>query len=389
MPWYRSGTVAITAGQTSVVGTGVNFAANARVGDAFQGPDGRWYEVANIASATVLSILPAYQGATVSAGGYGLAPMQGYVKDSADALRALVNQYGNKLAALGTTGNYDILPVAKGGTGGANQADARAGLGLGTSSTLAATVAQAIGAISLPTTSLVRVQEAVFAARALSGQYINDAAVNIDNLPGGSVGLYGTACSGTKPPAYGVGFWWIETQQTYTGGSREQRAVSYAGAATSGALLKARNWIRVSNNAGTAWGPWDEIFTTGNIVGTVSQVSGAPTGAIIERGANANGEYIKLADGTLICSVTTTPSIAMTNAYGSGSYGATSWAFPLAFVGDLPRVLGTAYMSGRIMSVVPTASQTLSGTGVFVLDTAPNNLTGTVLVKLTAFGRWY
>ena len=131
MPWYRSGTVSITAGQTTVTGTSTDFALNSRVGDAFQGPDGRWYEVANIASATVLSILPAYQGATISAGSYGLAPMQGYVKDSADALRALVNQFGNKLAALGTTGNYDILPVAKGGTGGTTPAAARAGLGLG------------------------------------------------------------------------------------------------------------------------------------------------------------------------------------------------------------------------------------------------------------------
>ncbi|MGE6824334.1 hypothetical protein [Pseudomonas soli] len=61
--------------------------------------------------------------------------MQGYVKDSADELRAVVNQYGSKLAALGTTGNYDILPVAKGGTGGATASDARANLGLGTVAT--------------------------------------------------------------------------------------------------------------------------------------------------------------------------------------------------------------------------------------------------------------
>ncbi|WP_433739008.1 phage tail protein [Pseudomonas putida] len=131
MPWYKSGTVACTLNSTTVTGTGTAFAANARVGDAFLGPDGRWYEVANIASDTVLSILPAYLGATVSAGTYALAPMQGYVKDSADALRALVNQYGAKLAALGTTGNYDILPVNKGGTGGTDQASARSGLGLG------------------------------------------------------------------------------------------------------------------------------------------------------------------------------------------------------------------------------------------------------------------
>jgi hypothetical protein len=130
MPWYKSGTVACTLNSTTVTGTGTAFAANARVGDAYLGPDGRWYEIANIASDTVLSILPGYLGATVAAGTYALAPMQGYVKDSADALRALVNQYGAKLAALGTTGNYDILPVNKGGTGGTTQAEALNGLGL-------------------------------------------------------------------------------------------------------------------------------------------------------------------------------------------------------------------------------------------------------------------
>ncbi|MEX5363508.1 phage tail protein [Pseudomonas guariconensis] len=155
MPWYRSGTVAITAGQTTVTGTGTNFSANARVGDAFQGPDGRWYEVTNIPSSTVLSILPAYQGATVSAGSYGLAPMQGYVKESADRLRQFADDFGSTMALFGgattaaglrqnigaaTRGaNNDItslsglvtaLSVAQGGTGGTTQAAARTGLGL-------------------------------------------------------------------------------------------------------------------------------------------------------------------------------------------------------------------------------------------------------------------
>ncbi len=101
MPWYKQGTVAVAVGQTTVTGTGTEFAANTRVGDAFQGPDGRWYEVTNIASDTVMSIWPPYQAATNAAGLYALAPMQGYVKDSADALRALVNQFGSVLAVLG------------------------------------------------------------------------------------------------------------------------------------------------------------------------------------------------------------------------------------------------------------------------------------------------
>lgn len=130
MPWYRSGTVAITAGQTSVVGTNTDFALNSRVGDAFQGPDGRWYEVANIASSTVLSILPAYQGSTVTAGSYGLAPMQGYVKESADRLRQIVDQWGTTLASLGAVATENVVPIAKGGTGATTQGDARKNLGL-------------------------------------------------------------------------------------------------------------------------------------------------------------------------------------------------------------------------------------------------------------------
>lgn len=117
MPWYKAGTVSVTQNSNAVIGSGTAFIANSRVGDGFRGPDGGWYEVTNIASDTAMSISPNYQGASNSAGGYALAPLQGYVKESADALRALVNQFGTKLAALGTTGNYETLPVAKGGTG--------------------------------------------------------------------------------------------------------------------------------------------------------------------------------------------------------------------------------------------------------------------------------
>jgi|GEM_PF-2738277 len=120
MSWYRTGVVSATAGQTTITGVSTNFSANARVGDAFQGPDGRWYEVVNIASATVMSILPAYQGATVTGGAYGLAPMQGYVKESADRLRQIVEQYGATLALFG---------------GAADVATLRSNIGLGTGAT--------------------------------------------------------------------------------------------------------------------------------------------------------------------------------------------------------------------------------------------------------------
>lgn len=117
MVWQRAGTVAVQNGSTTVVGTSVDFAASSRNGDSFVGPDGATYEVANVASSTVISILPAYKGPTVAGAAYAIMPVQGYDKMLSDAFNSLNNQFGPKLAALGTTGNYDILPTAKGGTG--------------------------------------------------------------------------------------------------------------------------------------------------------------------------------------------------------------------------------------------------------------------------------
>ena len=120
MVWQRAGTVAVQTGSTTVIGTNVDFAAGSRNGDSFVGPDGATYELANVASATVISILPAYKGPTVSGASYAIMPVQGYDKMLSDAFNNLNNQFGPKLAALGSTGNYEILPVAKGGTGAAN-----------------------------------------------------------------------------------------------------------------------------------------------------------------------------------------------------------------------------------------------------------------------------
>lgn len=74
--------------------------------------------------------------------------------------------------------------------------------------------------------------------------------------------------------------------------------------------------------ARTAFTKLNSNFTTAEnaashlLLGTVSQSGGVPTGAIIERGSNANGEYVKFADGTMICA----NSFSFTNS-GGGSIG--------------------------------------------------------------------
>lgn len=121
MTWYKTGTVAVTPGSNAVIGTGTSFIANSRVGDAFRGPDGEWYEVTNIASNTALSIAPGYQGAAVAAGAYSLAPMQGYVKDSADALRA-----ATQVIASGVTDMQEQVAAATAAAESAEQSKTQA-----------------------------------------------------------------------------------------------------------------------------------------------------------------------------------------------------------------------------------------------------------------------
>lgn len=125
MSWYKAGTVSITAGSNAVIGAGTAFIANVRVGDAFRGPDGAWYEINNIASDTALSIATGYLGATVAGGAYSIIPVQGYVKDSADQLRAATKALGdmpvskqdksdNLTAFSGLVGAADRLPYFTG-----------------------------------------------------------------------------------------------------------------------------------------------------------------------------------------------------------------------------------------------------------------------------------
>lgn len=92
--WYRTGTVAVTANSKTVTGTGTAWVQNTRVGDGFQGPDGRLYEITNVASNGALAIDPAYRGATVSGQQYWIIPIPGYLKLLADRAAGLINSVG-------------------------------------------------------------------------------------------------------------------------------------------------------------------------------------------------------------------------------------------------------------------------------------------------------
>jgi len=171
-----------------------------------------------------------------------------------------------------------------------------------------------------------------------------------------------------------------------TGGVAALRAVSGALAfrvgGDSNAVSGTSEAMRI-DSSGTLLSPNGDAF-----VGTVSN---SGNGAIIERGSNANGEFVKFADGTLICTINkTVTDQAISFPYGSNLYqGLRVWTYPASFTGgDIAVSCGlgkwgnSASWSG--LSLLDSNSATLRFWDI------RERLTGTVFdYAAIATGRWY
>lgn len=145
---------------------------------------------------------------------------------------------------------------------------------------------------------------------------------------------------------------------------------------------EAQLYYRGSNSNGSAWGGWKRIFHQGSILGTVSQSAGAPTGAIIERGSNANGEYVKFADGTMICTHISGAVWAAANT--DTNY---VWTFPSAFATAPAITAGYEPYSTQGYTVQKFSPGNGSATGsslFFRTDYAQN-----FRLAFMAIGRWF
>lgn len=118
-PWYREGTAKFTQGSTTVTGTGTRWVDFVRAGDGIQGPDGKLYQVMNVASNTSLSISPAYG----SESAYWTIPIQGYVKRLADAASQLVRDFGGGAVEAVDAANRAVLAETR----ASDSADAASG----------------------------------------------------------------------------------------------------------------------------------------------------------------------------------------------------------------------------------------------------------------------
>lgn len=126
-------------------------------------------------------------------------------------------------------------------------------------------------------------------------------------------------------------------------------------------------------------------YCPGNLLGAVSQVAGAPTGAVIERGATATGEYVRFADGTQICTMNSGGVDCTTSSGSLFASPQNTWIFPIEFVaGSAPTLSGSGNGIGRFLSFdAPSETQVVWQVLSATSDTAQ------IASSVMAIGRWF
>lgn len=140
----------------------------------------------------------------------------------------------------------------------------------------------------------------------------------------------------------------------------------------------ATEWTR--RNAGAGWSTWSRSLP---VTGTVAMSAGQPTGAVIQRGSTANGDFIRFADGTQICTFTLNigPINLASGAIFQGSVNAI-WTFPAAFAAA-PVVTGlTSSTAAWITAAAPSV------TSISLRGCAAVSQASAVATSVMAVGRW-
>lgn len=109
---------------------------------------------------------------------------------------------------------------------------------------------------------------------------------------------------------------------------------------------------------------------------------------IVESGSNSNGNYIKYADGTLICSKTITHSVSITTAWSGlyeGSFDLGN--SPYAFVNNTYIISATPQDGSGVLVEQAGLSRTTTSFGSATL-VRPNSTTATPKLDIIAIGKW-
>ena len=180
-------------------------------------------------------------------------------------------------------------------------------------------------------------------------------------------------------PVGGTPYWYVFNIRYADAAQIQQYAYNYAGGGAA-----AYTYMRTFYDG--FWSEWRQASAPA--VGQVGFANGINTGAIIERGSNANGEYVKFADGTMICwaTVLVTATLVSNNAVGtfgwSYYYDNTNIGFPANFASS-PVVNATT--QGSFLSALAIGTNASGFTLAVITTLAVANPAPAMYM---AIGRW-
>ncbi|MGZ9809197.1 DUF2793 domain-containing protein [Pseudoroseicyclus sp. H15] len=125
-------------------------------------------------------------------------------------------------------------------------------------------------------------------------------------------------------------------------------------------------------------------YHRGNVLGTVGLGGGVPTGGLLEQGTNANGAWLRFADGTQICWRSDLSAAAIATADGAlYRSAAVAWTFPQPFAAA-PAVTG-----GQVSAAGVWASASgVTTSGASALLHAAIAIATASDFTMSAIGRW-
>ncbi|QCC64096.1 phage tail protein [Pseudomonas aeruginosa] len=171
----------------------------------------------------------------------------------------------------------------------------------------------------------------------------------------------------------------------FTDGDTVPLAMGGTGAATAAG---ARTSLGLGSAAvRSALGSTGALYSRDSILGAVSQSSGVPTGAVIDRGSNANGEYVRFADGTQVCwaeRALTVTTAAAGSIHVDGAPANGLWAYPATFSSP-PNTHCNARHGGMWANALVATPNSVTS---IVMSTVARSSVA-VNVAFTAIGRWF
>lgn len=382
--WYRAGTISVTNGSKKIVGSGSLFKTTTfkpDKGHAFYGPDGKVYEIDYVESDTVLYLVKAYTGATVSGQSYEIditrtSTIPALSREISAQLAYAQGQYDSWQQILTGSGNVSLFApdgqtisvpaltnmLSKSGNlaGLAAPDTALNNLGLTTVGKDVAKAANAAaGRTALGIGAQVSFDESAFSD-------FNDAAL----FPYQARAVK-RRLSGFQPsnrPLAASNYWSMETMSVSTAASTMywlQRAYD---------LISGRLFQRVVSTADSGstrtYGTWYELWSTQNLpyeTGTLTPSAYGLTTAGTFTATTRVGKYTRIGD-TVFVFIRITGTIS--GAAGTLAIGPLPFAVANDALSPPAAITATGIISGSGKTLVATAQNAGSSMALYGLDQA-------------------